>query len=142
MLPYTAGHLTGRAAIFSSAAHSLDVSGELSRYLYEGEYDRRHVWWLDMNLTDRARITDYLWFKANTAYHFENDTVDGDTHGVDVEAGLELKRGYLTIELTVEYDLLSVLRGDEEGVGIYLSVRRDLSHLLPAMRPAQARMYR
>jgi hypothetical protein len=45
-----------------------------------------------------------------------------------------LKRGYLTINLDVEYDLLALARGRDDGLGIYLNVRRDLSHLLPAAR--------
>ncbi len=139
VLPYTAGHFTGHASLLNSVAHTLDINGELSRYLYGAEYDYRHVWWLDVNMTDRSRITDYLWFKANTAYHFEDDSVDGDTNGVDVEAGFELKRGYLTMELVVEYDLLSLMQGDDEGVGIYLNLRRDLSHLLPAIQPWRTR---
>jgi hypothetical protein len=110
------------------------VSAELSRYVFEGGVDRRTMWWFDMDATNRMRITDWMWFKGKTAYHYENDTIDGDTHGVDVEAGLEMKRGYLTVELTVEYDLLSVMRGDDEGVGIFLNVKRDLSHLLPSSR--------
>ncbi len=137
VLPYTAVHLNGRAEILNTATHTMDVSALLSRYLYKDQvYDRR-VWWFDTNLTERARITDYLWFKCNGTYHFENDSEEGDTHGVDANAGFELQRGYLTVELTVEYDLLSVMRGDEQGVAVFLNVRRDLDHLLEAMRPAQ-----
>lgn len=134
--PYDAFHLTGRANVLQSPAHSLDFSGELSKYLFEGGADDRRVWWYEMDLTDRSRITDYLWFKAATAYHWEDDSIDGETNGVDLECGLEYRRGYLTVEVVAEYDLLSVLRGREDGFGIFLNVKRDLSHLLPA---AQAR---
>ena len=129
--PFDAWHLTGRAALLQSVAHNLDLSGELSRYWFEGGYDERDVWWLDMDLTDRARITESLWAKAATAYHWEDDSLDGETNGVDLEAGLEFRRGYLTIELTFEYDLLTLPKGDEQGYGMFLNVRRDLSHLLP-----------
>lgn len=138
ILPYQAVHLTGRAAVFNTAVHNLDWSALLSRYWYDEAYDNRDVWWFDTNVTDRARITDYLWFKFNTAYHYENDSIDGDTHGLDANVGFELRRGYLSLDLTVEYDLLSLMRGDEQGVAVYLNVRRDLDHVLDAIKAQQA----
>jgi len=132
-------HLTGRANVLNSLAHTIDFNAELSRYLYRGDYDHRQVWWYDMNLTGRSRITDYLWLKGKTDYHYENDSIGGDTNGLDLEAGFELKRGYLTVELVAEYDLLSVFQGEDQGFGVFLNVRRDLSHLLPAPRPEMAR---
>lgn len=134
VLPYDAVHLTGQANLLSGPAHNVDLSAELSRYLYDDEPDDRRVWWFETNLTGRSRLVEWLWLKGETAYHYENDTFDGDTHGVDVEAGLELKRGYLIVELIVEYDLLSLPRGDDQSVGVFLNVKRDLSHLLPGRK--------
>lgn len=134
ILPYHAFHSNGRAVLLSGPAHNVDLNAMLSRYVFDDEYDDRRVWWLESSLTGRTRLLEYLWLKSSAAHHFENDSIDGNTHGVDLEAGLELKRGYLIVELVVEYDLLRLPRGDEQGVGVFLNVRRDLSHLLPARR--------
>lgn len=129
--PYDAFHLTGRTSIIRTADHSLDMTGELSRYWFEGGWDRRRVWWLDIDVKDHFRINQMLALKNGLGYRWEDDTVDGTTHGVDVECGLQYVRGALTIELTLEYDLLSIARNRDGGFGVYLNVRRNLSHLLP-----------
>ena len=69
---------------------------------------------------------------TGAAYRWEDDSVGGETNGVDVECGLEFKRGYLTVDLTVEYDLLAIADNRDDGFAIFLNVRRDLSHLLPS----------
>lgn len=129
--PYTAWHTTGRAAVFRSAAHSLDLWGELSRYLYDSQEDDRDVWWLDVSLKDNYRFNDWLSFNGGLRYHWEDDSCDGTTHGVDAQWGLQLVRGYLTVELTIEYDLLSIAGNRENGFEMFLNVRRNLTHLLP-----------
>jgi hypothetical protein len=130
--PYDAWHLTGRANLLRQPAHSLDLSGELSRYWFEGGVDDRRVWWLDVDLKDQLQINSFLSLISGAAYRWEDDSIDGKTHGVDLECGLRYTRGYLTIDLTVEYDLLSIAENRENGFGVFLNVRRNLSHLLPS----------
>jgi len=132
--PYDAWHVTGRYALFRSSDHSLDLSGELSRYWFEGGVDDRRVWWLDLDLKDRYQINPFTHLVTGTSYHWERDSIDGQTQGLDAECGLQLVRGYLTVDVTVEYDLLSVLSNREQGFGVFLNVRRDLTHLLPASK--------
>lgn len=134
VLPYNAVHLNGRGTLLSGPVHTIDAAAVLSKYCFDEEYQDRDVWWFETNVTGRSRLLDWLWAKAETTYHYENDSVDGDTHGVDIEAGFELRRGYLIVELVVEYDMLNLPRGDDQAVGIFLNVRRDLSHLLPARK--------
>lgn len=136
VLPYDAGHLTGRWLVLRSAAHSVDLSGQLSRYDYDEEYQDRDVWWLDLDLTDRIRLTRELSMIGTAAYRWEDDSRDGITHGVDLECGLELIRGYLTVDLTVEYNLLSISDDRDQGFGVFLKIRRNLSHLLPKGGPS------
>jgi hypothetical protein len=132
--PYDAWHFTGQAALLRTTAHSLDLNGEVSRYAFEGGLDRRRVWWFDLDLRDTIRIRDDFSLKTAVAYHREDDSVDGMTDGVDLEMGFQYVRGYLTVELTLEYDLLAIAQNREQGFGVFLNVRRDLSHLLPARR--------
>ena len=130
--PYDAWHLTGRAGLFRSATHSLDLSGELSRYWFEGGWDRRRVWWLDVDLKDTMQINPFLSAITGAAYHREDDSRDGKTNGVEAQCGLRYNRGSLMIDLTVEYDLLSIADNRENGLGVYLNVRRNLDELLPS----------
>ncbi len=130
--PYDAWHLTGRHSVFRSAAHSLDLSGELSHYWFEdsdASGDKR-VWWLDLDLKDQMRVSQWLSLTNGLTCRWEDDSVDGTTHGVDLTCGLQYVRGALTVELTFEYDLLSIADDREDGFGVYLNVRRDLTHLL------------
>jgi hypothetical protein len=129
--PYDAIHFTGQAALLRQADHSLNLSGELSRYWFEGGLDDRRVWWAETDLKDTLRILEGLSMQTGTAFHWEDDSLAGKTHGVDLEWGLKWVRGYLTVELTVEYDLLAIAQNREQGYGVFLNVRRDLSHLLP-----------
>jgi hypothetical protein len=130
VIPYDAWHLTGRQSVFRSAAHSLDLSGELSRYWFKDDSDDSRVWWLDLDLKDQMRVNQSLSLTNALAYRWQDDSVDGTTNGVDLTCGFQYVRGALTIELTVEYDLLSIAEDREDGFGVYLNVRRDLSYLL------------
>ena len=128
--PYDAFHLTGQAALLRSDAHSVDLSADLSRYFFEGGVDRRRVWWLDVDVRDRRQMNRHLAVVTGVGYRWEEDSVDGTTQGVDLEWGLRYQRGYLTVELTVEYDLLAIAHNRESGVGVFLNIRRNLSHVL------------
>lgn len=132
--PYDAMHFTGQVAIFREPDHALDFNAELSRYFFEGGFDDRNVTWIDLYLTDRLQLTREFSMITTTRYHWEDDSVDGETNGVDLEWGLRFARGYLSVDLTLEYDLLSIIDDREDGFGVYLQVRRDLSHLLRPRR--------
>ena len=132
--PYDAYHLTGRVALIQTAAHTLDAALELSRYEFDGGLDDRDVWWFDVDLTDRIQINRFLSASAGAAYRWEDDSEDGETNSVDARLGLQYQRGYLTVELNAEYDLLSLADTREDGLGIWLKVRRDLGHLLGSAR--------
>ncbi|MHC4441713.1 MAG: hypothetical protein ACYTA5_03880 [Planctomycetota bacterium] len=130
--PYDAFHLTGQWAVLRSQKHTLDLLGEISRYDFEGGLDGRRVWWMDFDLKDRLILNRYFSITTEVGYRREDDSVDGLTNGVDVECGLSYTRGYLTVDLTMEYDLLNIADNRDNGFGVFLNVRRNLSHLLPA----------
>lgn len=129
--PYDAIHLTGNATLFRAANHSLDLSGELSRYWFEGGIDSRDVWFADILLRDRIEITRTLSLSTSAEFRRECDSVRGNTTGVDVQCGLQYTRGHLTVSLDLEYDLLSVVENRENSFGVFLNVRRNLTHLVP-----------
>jgi len=133
-LPYDAYHLTARAAVWRSTAHSVDTTMQLSRYLFEADFDSRHVWWFNVDVTDRIRLDPYWSASVSGVYRYEDDSIDGETNAVDLEAGLLFARGQLEVELTAEYDLLSIAENRESGFGLWLNIRRNLADLLPSSR--------
>ena len=52
------------------------------------------------------------------------------THGVDLEATLVYLLGRTQIELTGEYDLLEIDGSPDDGMGVWLRVRRNLGDWL------------
>ncbi len=132
--PYDSMHLTGRWNALRSAEHTLDLTGELSYYRFEGGVDKRQVWWLDLGVTDRWQLNPYTSLNTTAVYHREDDSVDGITDGVDLEMALAYTRNYLSLELVVEYDLLEIDRNMDEGLGVFVRVRRDLGHLFSNRR--------
>jgi hypothetical protein len=134
--PYDAWHLIGQASILRQVKHSLDANGELSLYKFRGDCDKRRVWYFDMSLQDRVEITNLLSFNSSAEFRRECDDVRGPTTGVDAKTGLKYMRGYLTVSVDVEYDLLNIVENRENGLGVFLNVKRDLSHLLPSGREA------
>ncbi len=135
--PYDALHFIGHASLVRTADHSLDVDTQLSRYFYEGGIDDRDVWWFDIELSDRLRLNQFWYADMSAAYRWEHDSIDGETNGVDVEMGIEYNRGSLTVELTAEYDLYAIGDTREDGVAVWLRVKRDLTHLFENTRGAR-----
>lgn len=128
--PYDAFHFTGQVSILRSVEHSLDFTGEFSRYYFESKEYRRNVNWLDLSLADRLQLTNDLSMVTQAAYRWEDDSVDGETDAVDVSWGVQLVRGYFSLDVTVDYDLLSIIENDNDTLGVYVNLRRDLSHML------------
>ncbi len=129
--PYDAAHLHGRYALARDRHHTLDLSADLSRYWFEGGLDDRNVWWFDVDLSDRLTISPTFWIDTTLGYRFEDDSIAGNTNGVDLASTLGYSRNYFNLELTVEYDLLYLPDSRENGLGVFLNVRRDISHILP-----------
>lgn len=127
VLPYDAVHLIGKMAWIQSIDHALDSTVRFSRYHFTGRYDRRDVNWAQVDLSDRWQLTGDLSANVSAVYHYEDDSRDGITHGVDIEATVKLTRGLLDVELTAEVDVLRIGDDRDRGYGVWLNVRRDLS---------------
>jgi hypothetical protein len=132
--PFDAVHLMGSWSAVQDLDHQLDLTADVSRYWFTGGIDERDVWWIDLDLTDHWRLSPFVSLDASLGYRYEDDSIAGVTNGVDVAGGLIYARNYLSVELTVEYDLLSLPDSREDGVGVFLNVRRSLAHLLPERR--------
>lgn len=127
--PYDAFHSDLRVALLRNADYQLDGNVRFSNYDFEGDRPRR-VHWFEIDATNSLRISQYLTSMLKAAYRWEDNTLDGLTEGIDLECGLEYQRGALHVELIFEYDSLDIDQSDDHGFGIWLNIRRDLSHLL------------
>lgn len=132
--PYDGFHLHGLLHVVQQPDHTLDASSRISRFFFEGGLDNRNVTLIDADLNHRWRLTDSLSTLARLGYRFEDDSVDGFTHGWDVNAGLEYVSGELSTELTFEYDRLSLPRSDDESFGVFVRVRRGFPDVLSRLQ--------
>jgi len=130
--PFNAYKLDAQATLLRLAEFSMDGAAHFSYYDFTGNSDRRHVPRVDLDLRNEFRINPRFNATVATSFRWEDDSSRGETTGVDVECGLHYQRGQLGIDLTFEYDLLSIVDSREDGFGVWLNVRRDLSHLLRA----------
>lgn len=128
--PYDAFHLNGMVHILQQQDHHLDISTRFSRFFFEGGFDDRNVTLIDVQFDHRWRLTEWLSTIERVTYRFEDNSIQGDTHGWDVTAGFEFVRGDLSGELTFEYDRLNLPGSDEEDFGIYFRVRREIPNVL------------
>jgi hypothetical protein len=90
----------------------------------------RRVHWFEIDATNNFRLSPFLTSTIKAAYRWEDNTLDGLTEGIDLECGLDYQRGALHVELIVEYDSLDIDDSEDRGFGVWLNVRRDLSHVL------------
>jgi hypothetical protein len=124
--PYDAFHLNGLYHLLQRPDHNLDASARVSRLFLEGGLDDRNVTMVDVALDHRWRVTDALSTVERIAYRHEDDSDDGTTNNWDVAAGFEYVYGDLSAELTFEYDRLDLPGSDEESVGLYFRMRREI----------------
>jgi hypothetical protein len=132
--PYYAFHGTCQAALLRHDPHNVDALVHASQYRFTDDLNRRRVTWIDLDLTDRMRVTRYLSATLGAAYRWEDDSIDGETNALDLSCGLQLVRGQLDVHLTAEYDLLDIGESEDRDYGVWLRVRRNLTHLLPQSR--------
>lgn len=128
--PYDAFHLNGRLNLVDSAEQQVVVSARFSRFCFEGGHLDRDVDMIDVGLDHRWRLTDAWSTVERVAYRFEDDSAFGETIGWDVVAGLEYVVGDLSGELTFEYDRLELPDSNEEDIGVYFRIRRDIPNVL------------
>lgn len=128
--PYDAFHLDGRLHVLQQTDHSFDLAARLSRLFFDGGTFDRDVTMLDIEADHRWRMTNALSTVGRVAYRYQQDSTAGDTRGWDVSAGMEYVSGNLSGELTVEYDQLNLPDSDQEDVGVYLRIRRDIPNVV------------
>ncbi len=122
--PFDAIHLNGQLTVLQTDRLNGSLSALYSRFYFDSP-DNRDVDLFDIGFDGQFDFDDRTSLQLATAYRWENDSVDGVTHGVDVEATFAYLVGRTQIELTGEYDLLEIDGSPDDGMGVWLRVRRD-----------------
>ena len=127
--PFDAIHLTGQWTVLQTDRMNGSLSAIYSRFYFDSS-DNRDVDLLDIGFDGQFDFNERTSLQLATAYRWENDSIDGVTHGVDVEATLVHVIGQTQIELTGEYDLLEIEGSADDGMAIWLRVRRNFGDWL------------
>jgi hypothetical protein len=127
--PYNALHFNSNWTILERLADRLAVRSEVSQFWYR-DLEQRKPTVFDFGLDYRHSLTSRAEANAAFLYRHEHDSVLGTTNGVDVRTGLAYKIGQLTLTADVEYDMLNIADSDEDGVSLWIKVRRDFPNLL------------
>lgn len=128
--PYDAFHLKGSYRFLQTPAHTAGTSARVSRFYFEGGTDERDVTLLDVQLDHRWQMTRTWSTVERVGYRFEDDSIDGDTQGWDVSAGVQYSLGDLSAELTFEYDRLALPQSEDDSYGVFFTLRREIRNVL------------
>jgi len=127
--PFDAIHVNGQVTVLQTDRLNGSLSAMYSRFDFS-EPEERDVDLLDIGFDGQFDLDSRASLQFATAYRWENDSVDGVTHGVDLEATLVYLLGSTQIELTGEYDLLEIEGSPDDGMGVWLRVRRNFGDWL------------
>lgn len=127
--PYNALHFNSNWTILDRMADRLAVRSELSQFWYR-DLEERKPTVFDFGMDYRHSLTSRAEANATLLYRHEHDSVLGTTNGVDARTGVAYKIGQLTLTADLEYDMLNIADSDEDGVSLWIKVRRDFPSLL------------
>lgn len=133
--PFSAYRLYAAHGLIRQPARTVDARIDFSHYFFERN-NRNEALVLELSLDGRAALSAKLDGFFTSRYRYEHDGLvgRGNIHGVDVESGLAFRLGQFTLTASIEYDLLTIADTREDGLGVWLRVRRDLPNLLGSAR--------
>lgn len=125
--PYQAVHLNGDVAILTKAQHTLDANTRFSYFWFDGSegLDPRETAYFDIGTSYRYLIMRDLEANASATYRYEEDTILGETHGIDVATGVAWKIGEFSLRFEAEYDMLDLPGSRDQGVAFWIKLQRD-----------------
>ncbi len=128
--PYDAFHLTGHVNAIRSETELLDLRGGFSQYLFEGGWDEREVSEFNLSAIHELRLNDFWTTTLSSTYRWEDDSVRGTTNGLDIEGVLAYRRDNMSLELSLEYDLLRIAGSKEDGIAAWVNLHWELEDVL------------
>ena len=126
--PFEALHVNGDVVLVDRARHQLTGRGTLSRFLFDGSRDleQHDTTLLDLGISYRYLLSRDLEANAAATYRFEDDSLFGRTHGVDVTGSLAYRFGLFSALFEVEYDALNLPSSSDDSVAVWLKLRREI----------------
>lgn len=126
--PYDALHLNADATIFQTERQQLGLRGTTSYFRFEGQdfLEARYTTLIDLGLTHRYVIGPQLEANSSALYRFQNDSLFGETNGVDLTSSVSYRIGYFTLLVEVEYDMLDLPTSTDNTLALWLKIRREI----------------
>lgn len=126
--PFQAAHLHADAVLWQTAAAQIDGRMRLSHFWFRGIdfLPRRDALVLDAGASMRWLVRRGLEATATALYRYEDDTSFGITQGVDLTAGVQWRIGLLALSLELEYDVLRLPNSRDDGLAVWLKLKRDI----------------
>jgi len=128
--PYNAVHIDGNANVIRNEGEQLDLRGSFSQYWFKEQGWNRDVSVFDLGATHERRLNDYWTTSLTTTYRWENDSQHGETNAVDLGSRLAYQRGNMSLEFSLEYDLLYLPESHEDGVSAWVNLRWTVDDVL------------
>jgi hypothetical protein len=125
--PYKGMHFRADATFVEKPPHSLGGNGSFSflRFDGSGELDPHEASLLDLGMSYRFLLDPRWDVSATAAYRYEDDSIFGVTHGVDLAAGVNWRFGQFTASVEVEYDLLDLPNSSDGTFAVWIKLRRE-----------------
>ncbi len=128
--PYDGFHLSGQWNAIRTQEKVLDFRGRFSQYLFDGGFDEREVSEVNLSAVYELRL-DRDWTTTLTStYRWEDDSVRGTTNALDLESTLAYRYGRMSVEFSLEYDLLRIAGSKEDGAAAWVNLRWELDDVL------------
>lgn len=126
--PYMAAHARGDATLYERDPHSLATRANYSYFSFDGarDFDSHDASLLDIGLDYRFQAINGVELAAAAAYRYEDDTLYGVTHGVDLSASVGWRIGMFTLLIEAEYDHLRLPGSNDNSVSLWVKIRRDI----------------
>lgn len=126
--PYQALHVNSDVTLLQNERHQLTARGSNSYFRFEGidDLEERYTTLLDLGLTHRYILAPRLEVASTALFRFQNDSLFGETQGVDLTSAVSYRIGDLTVLIEAEYDMLDLPTSTDNSMGLWLKVRREI----------------
>lgn len=126
--PYQAGHFTGDVTVLQDLKQQAALRGALSHFRFDGNenFDSRDTTLLDLGAFYRYTLAPSIEANATALYRFQNDSLFGETNGVDLTASVSWKLGLFTLLVEAEYDMLDLPTSTDNTAALWVKVRREI----------------
>lgn len=126
--PYQAVHVSGDVTLLQNERHQVNARGSTSYFRFEGlrPLEARYSSLLDLGLTHRYLLGRNLEASSSALYRFQNDSLFGETQGVDVTTSISYRIGLFTILVEAEYDMLDLPTSTDNSMALWFKVRREI----------------